>query len=133
MFREMTPQKGSRPYTVDGVVYKGKTAGVYGDGGTAKSTLVMHLGQRVARGEKWLGFETVKTRVLYLDFELDKEEQTRRAYEVATGEGYTEPLEGMFYRSGAGYPTYKVFEQALRDCLEHDIGMVIVETPWATP
>ena len=50
-----------------------------------------------------LGFDTIKTRVLYLDFELDEEEQARRAYQVAAGEGYANPPEGFFKLSGARY------------------------------
>lgn len=128
MFKDMTPPKGPRPYIVDGVPFKGFAGALYGDGGSAKSTLVMHMGQRVARGEEWLGFDTVRTRVLYLDFELDAEEQTRRAYQVATGDGYTEPPEGFFYLPAADFPSRAMFERALAMCLERGIGMVIVDS-----
>jgi len=90
--------------------------------------LVMHMGQCVARGDDWLGFDTVKTNVLYLDFELDEEEQSRRAYQVAAGMSYTEPPDGFFYLSGAGYPSRPMFEHALTVCKEHDIGVVIVDS-----
>ena len=128
MFKDMTPPKGPRPYIVNGVVFKGFAGALYGDGGSAKSMLVMHMGQRVARGEDWLGFDTVKTNVLYLDFELDEEEQSRRAYQVAAGDGYTQPPEGFFYLSAAGHPTRIIFEQALRTCIEHGIGLVLVDS-----
>jgi hypothetical protein len=78
MFKDMTPPAGPRPYIVDGVIFQGFAGAIYGDGGSAKSMLVMHMGQCVARGDDWLGFDTVKTNVLYLDFELDEEEQSRR-------------------------------------------------------
>jgi len=90
--------------------------------------LVMHMGQCVARGEKWLGFDTVKTKVMYLDFELDGEEQARRAYQVASGMGYTEPPEGFYYLSAAGYPTRPMFDHALKECKERSISMVIVDS-----
>ena len=128
MFRDMTPPTGPRPYIVNGVLFEGFPGAFYGDGGSAKSMLVMHMGQCVARGKEWLGFDTVKTRVLYLDFELDEEEQSRRAYQVAAGDGYTEPPEGFFYLSGAGYPTRAMFEHALNVCSESGIGMVIVDS-----
>lgn len=128
MFRDMTPPEGSRPYIVDGVLFKGFAGALYGDGGSAKSLLMMHMGQSVARGEDWLGFDTVKTRVLYLDFELDEEEQSRRAYQVASGAGHTKPPEGFFYLSGAGYPSRPMFTHALNECKEHGIELVIVDS-----
>jgi len=128
IFKDISPPEGPRPYIVDGVLFRGFAGALYGDGGSAKSTLMMHMGQCVARGEKWLGFNTVKTNVLYLDFELDEEEQSRRAYDVAAGRGYTKPPAGFFYLSGAGYPTREVFAYVLTVCKEHDIGMVIVDS-----
>lgn len=128
MFSDLTPTRGKRPFIIDGVVFKGHAAALYGDGGSAKSTCAMHMGQCVARGVKWLGFDTVKTKVLYLDFELDQEEQTRRAYEIAAGDGYAKPPTGFYYLPGAGYPTRDVFDHALRVCQELGIGVVIVDS-----
>lgn len=128
MFRDLTPAKGKRPYIIEGVIFKGHPAALYGDGGTAKSTVAMHMGQCVARGEKWLGHDTVKTPVLYLDFELDQEEQTRRAYEVSAGDGYAEPPEGFYYLPAAGYSTRAMFDHALQVCKDQGTGMVIVDS-----
>lgn len=127
-FKDMTPPTGTRPYIVEGVLFAGFAGAVYGDGGSAKSMLMMHMSQCVSRGEKWLGFNTTKTNVLYLDFELDEDEQSRRAYEVAAGMGYSEPPEGFFYISGAGYKSRAVFELALEVCRENGVGMVIVDS-----
>ncbi len=127
-FVEMTPPKGPRPYIVAGVLFEGFAGAIYGDGGSAKSLLMMHLGQCVARGDKWLGFDTVNTNVLYLDFELDEDEQSRRAYQVAAGMGYGELPDNCFYISGTGYGTRTVFDHALDVCLENGIEMVIVDS-----
>ncbi len=124
----MTPPTGTRPYIVDGVLFKGFAGAIYGDGGSAKSMLMMHMSQCVARGQEWLGFDTVQTNVLYLDFELDEYEQSRRAYEVAAGMGYEGPPEGFFYISGAGYKSRGVFDLALEVCRENGIGMVVVDS-----
>jgi hypothetical protein len=127
-FRDMAQPSGPRPYIVDGVLFTGFAGALYGDGGSAKSLLMMHLGQCVARGDRWLGFDTIKTDVLYLDFELDEEEQSRRAYQVAAGVGYEELPEGCFYLSAAGYPTRAIFDHALSVCKERGIGLVIVDS-----
>lgn len=127
-FAEMSRPTGNREYIVEGVLFKGFAGAIYGDGGTAKSLLMMHFGQSVARGVDWHGFTTVKTKVLYLDFELDEDEQSRRAYDVAAGMGFEEPPEGFYYLSAAGYPPREMFDQALAYCKEHGIGMVIVDS-----
>lgn len=128
MMRDMRRPTGPRPYIVDGVLFRGFPAAIYGDGGTAKSTLVMHLAQSVALGVDWFGFDTAKTQVLYLDFELDEDEQARRAYEIAQGMGYDEVPEGCGYISGAGHDTQAVFKLALEKCREHGFGLVIVDS-----
>jgi len=127
-FTDMTPPTGPRPYIVEGVLFKGFAGAIYGDGGSAKSLLMMHLSQCVARGEDWLGFKTTQTNVLYLDFELDEDEQSRRAYQIASGMGYDSPPEGFFYISGAGYKSRDVFALALDVCKENNIGMVVVDS-----
>lgn len=127
-FMDMNPPTGERPYIVDGVLFKGFAGAIYGDGGTAKSMLMMHVAQCVARGVDWLGFDTVQTNVLYLDFELDGEEQSRRAYDIAAGMGYEGPPEGFYYLSAAGYPARAIFLHALTLCKKHNIGMVIVDS-----
>ena len=127
-FKDMTPPTGERDYIVEGILFAGFAGAVYGDGGSAKSMLMMHMSQCVARGEKWLGFNTTRTNVLYLDFELDEDEQSRRAYEVAAGMGYSEPPEGFFYISGAGYKSRNVFDLALEACRKNGIGMVVVDS-----
>ncbi len=128
MFKNISRPTGERPFIVKGVVHKGHGAGLYGDGGTAKSTLAMDMGQCVARGNDWMGFVTTRTNVLYLDFELDEIEQTRRAYDVAAGQGYEAPPDGFFYLSGAGYATKDVFRKVLDECRKHGIGMVILDS-----
>ena len=128
MFKNIDRPTGERPFIVKGVVHKGHGGGLYGDGGTAKSMLAMDMGQCVARGGSWIGFETTRTNVLYLDFELDEIEQTRRAYDVAAGHGYDAPPNGFFYLSGAGHPTKEVFGHALDACRLESIGMVILDS-----
>jgi RecA-family ATPase len=55
------------------------------DGGTGKSILAIHLSLCIATGRPFLGMGTRRGRVLYIDHELDRDEQLRRMYKVARG------------------------------------------------
>ena len=70
---------------------------LYGDSGHGKSYVAATIGQCVARGDTFLGLKTEQGRVLYLDWELDLEEQTRRGYEVAEGLGRSYIPSGFDY------------------------------------
>jgi KaiC/GvpD/RAD55 family RecA-like ATPase len=56
-----------------------------GDGGTGKSLLSLYLSLCVCMGRPFLGMGTRKGRVLYVDHELDHNEQLRRVHRVARG------------------------------------------------
>ncbi len=121
---------GRRPYLVEGVLPERFPTAFYGDGGTAKSTTVLHLVQSLVRGEsEWLGHKIARQAdALYVDFELDLEEQVRRAYEVANGMGYTTPPDGLHYLNAAGHRVGDVFQQALAFCQEAGIGVVLIDS-----
>ena len=56
-----------------------------GDGGTGKSILALYLSLRICTGHPFLGMGTRKGRVLYIDHELDRNEQLRRVHRIARG------------------------------------------------
>lgn len=71
---------------------------LYGDSGTCKSLLALHLALCVIEGVPFLGHTVHKRgKVLYLDLELDAEVHTARWWAVAEGAGYTEPPKGLRY------------------------------------
>jgi hypothetical protein len=92
---------GPRRWIVEGWVPANASTVLYGDGGMAKSLQALLMGECVARGQQLFGREVQQGRVLYLDWELDREEQTRRAHRVASGLGYTTPAPGLYYRQMA--------------------------------
>lgn len=89
---------GPREWVVEDLVPLGTQTILFGGGGLAKSLLAMFIGDSVARGQELLGRQVRQGRVLYLDWELDVEEQARRAYRVAAGVGYSSPAPGLFYK-----------------------------------
>ncbi len=92
---------GPRQFTVEGLLPAKAPTVFYGDGGMAKSLVAMLIGDYVSHGQDLFGRHVQQGRVLYLDWELDQEEQTRRGYRVAAGLGYPSPAPGLFYRQMA--------------------------------
>jgi hypothetical protein len=102
---------------------------LYGDGGVAKSLLALALAVAVARGSrKWLGREVESCSVLYVDFELDAEEQARRVHHLCRGQGVDTPPENLLYMSALGYPAGEAFSAALEACIEHGVGLMVVDS-----
>jgi hypothetical protein len=102
---------------------------LYGDGGVAKSLLALALAVAVAgRSGKWLGREVESCPVLYMDFELDSEEQARRVYQLCRGQGLDTPPENLLYMSALGHPAREAFTAALEACKEHSVGLMIVDS-----
>jgi hypothetical protein len=129
-FRALPKFRGPRPYVVKGLVPARFPTTIYGDGGSAKSIIALSLGQALARGaHNWLGHEIERARAcLYIDYELDEEEQARRGLQLARGEFFDDHPEGVYYLCAAGRPAGEVFDAALAACDEHEIEVVFLDS-----
>lgn len=120
---------GAREWLVNGLIPMKYPTTLYGTGGVSKSFLALSLGMAIAAEEtEWLGFRITGGPVLYLDFELEVEEQTRRAYEVAVGMGYKSPPDQLFYQSAGGMKMTEAFHSALTWCKESSAKLMIVDS-----
>lgn len=81
-----------------------------------------------AGAEEWLGRKVENCPVLYADFELDADEQRRRAYQVARGILSEKPPHDLLYVSGLGRPTGEVLGECLNICDAEDVGLIIVDS-----
>ncbi len=75
---------------------------LYSTGGVGKSYLAIYLATSISLGNKEFlnrEFHDKPLNTLYLDFELDKTELTRRALEVVKGMGLDSIPENFFYKS----------------------------------
>jgi hypothetical protein len=127
-FAEMEPP-GAREYLVQGLVPKMHTTTLFGDGGAAKSTLALSAGTAIAGGaEKWMGRKVENYPVLFADFELDADEQRRRAYQVARGVYLDKPPRDLLYVSGLGRPAGEVLRGCLEVCIQEGVGLLIVDS-----
>jgi GNAT superfamily N-acetyltransferase len=120
---------GPRRYLVKDLVLAAYVTLLYGDGGVAKSLLALALAVAVAGdSEEWLGREVERCPVLYVDFELDAEEQARRVHQLCRGQGVGTPPEGLLYMSALGHTAREAFAAALDTCKEHGVGLMVVDS-----
>jgi|GEM_PF-5833975 len=56
-------------YLLEGLIPAGAITVLYGKGGIAKSTLMMHIGACIAEGNPFVGLMAKKTPVVYLDYD----------------------------------------------------------------
>ncbi len=123
------PAPEPRRYLVEGIVPESYPTMIYGDGGVAKSMLALSLGLGVASDAgTWLGCRIEAGGVLYLDFELDAAEQNRRVSRLVNAEGLGKPPRMLRYMSAVGARAREVFEDALEECKEHDVKLLIVDS-----
>jgi hypothetical protein len=122
------PEPGPRRETVQSIMPARKITSFFADGGTGKSFLSNLLAQSVVLGTNFLGeFPTVRGDVLYLDFEDDAEEFTRRSFEIARGLNLDTPPVGLFYRR-ANQPLADIFYDVMDYVTQAEISITIVDS-----
>jgi hypothetical protein len=120
---------GPREYAVEGMLPKGHITTFFGDGGSGKSVLALSVGTAIAGGaERWMGRKVQNYPVLYGDFELDADEQRRRAYQVARGVYLEKPPHDLLYVSGLGRPAGEVLLGCLDVCVREGVGLFIMDS-----
>jgi hypothetical protein len=119
-----------RGWIVDNTVWSGHATSWFGEGGVAKSLLALHLGLTVAAESRsyWMGFAVKTVPVLYLDFELDADEQHRRVLALAEGMRLGTIPENFYYLSVAMLPPAQAFRIAAEECRRLGIKLVIVDS-----
>jgi len=129
-FAELGEPK-EREYLIEKIGVKCYPIVAFGAGGVAKSFSMLSVGIAVASAsgvEEWLGLRVLEHGyVLYLDFELDVEEQHRRVRDLCAGMGITIPKK-LAYLSGVGISPEKAFEKALRFVKDYEAKAVIIDS-----
>jgi len=128
-FRDLPKPDGPRPFRVEGLVPERFVTTIYGSGGSAKSLIALSMAQGCARGDgSWLGHKLKPCPALYVDWELDEEEQGRRARQLARANGDDQPPENLYYLCAAGRRRSEVLAATLAACEEHRIGLVVLDS-----
>jgi DNA-binding transcriptional ArsR family regulator len=129
-FSELGEPK-EREYLIEKIGVKGYPIVAFGAGGVAKSFAMLGAGISIASAsgvDRWLGLRVLDHGyVLYLDFELDIEEQHRRVRDLCAGMGIPIPKK-LAYLSGVGIDPEKAFEKALAFVDEYKAQAVIIDS-----
>jgi hypothetical protein len=129
-FAELGEPK-EREYLIEKIGVKGYPIVAFGAGGVAKSFAMLAGGIAIASAsgvERWLGFRVLEHgHVLYLDFELDVEEQHRRVRDLCAGLGIPVPKK-LAYLSGVGISPEKTFLGALEFVKAYGAKAVIIDS-----
>jgi KaiC/GvpD/RAD55 family RecA-like ATPase len=109
-FGDLPKYTGARPSIIQGIFPKGFPTSIYGEGGIAKSTIALHMCMSIATSQKeWLGHPIDQpSPCLYVDFEMDREEQGTRAGRIAKGMGIEVP-DDLHYLWASGFRFSAVF------------------------
>lgn len=74
-------------YIVENIIREKSVSCFFGESGSKKTYSIIDMVVHVASGKTWLGFQTTKTKVLYIDEETNTDEFSNRLGEVIRGEG----------------------------------------------
>ncbi|PLS85348.1 MAG: hypothetical protein CYG60_13100, partial [Actinobacteria bacterium] len=123
------PAPAPREFVVEGFIPRYHPTTLYGWGGTTKSIQAMLLAMCVAaRHRAWLNIPLrVHGPTLYLDFELEADEQQRRVEQLAAGMNITVPS-GLNYISALGFSSQEAFAYAQEVCKERGVVLLVVDS-----
>jgi DNA-binding transcriptional ArsR family regulator len=129
-FAELGEPK-EREYLIEKIGVKGYPIVAFGAGGVAKSFAMLSAGIAIASAsgvDDWLGLRVLEHgHALYLDFELDAEEQHRRVRDLCAGMGIPIPKK-LAYLSGVGIAPEKAFEKAVQFVKAYEAKAVIIDS-----
>jgi hypothetical protein len=119
----------AREFLIPDLIPRYHPTTLYGWGGTAKSLIAQLLAMSVAGGrEKFLDRDVaVRGPILFLDFELDADEQHRRVVQLAAGLEMDIPPD-LLYVSALGVRTHEAISLALATCEEHGVVLVVLDS-----
>src|SRR5215204_7075435 len=128
-FSSLPKYTGARPSVIGGIFPKGFPTSIYGEGGIAKSTTALHMCMSIASGKKqWLGYPIDQpSPCLYVDFEMDREEQGTRAERIAIGMGIEVP-DDFHYLWASGFRFSEVFPLILEAVDELGVRVIALDS-----
>ena len=128
-FGSLPKYTGARPSVIRGIFPKGFPTSIYGEGGIAKSTIALHMCMSIASGNKeWLGYPIDQpSPCLYVDFEMDREEQGTREARIAKGIGIEVP-DDLHYLWASGFRFSEVFPLILEAVDELGVRVITLDS-----
>jgi DNA-binding transcriptional ArsR family regulator len=110
-----------------GLIANGAPSTLFGDGGQGKSYIALAIATAVAGGLPILGHTMPQSRVLYIDWELSIEAQTRRAFKIARGMGLTHPPKKLYY-ANAPMPLPRLMARIRALVKKRQLGLIVIDS-----
>src|SRR3712207_1673610 len=128
-FNSLPKYTGARPSIIQGIFPKGFPISIYGEGGIAKNTIALHMCTSIASGKRQLlGYPIDQpSPCLYVDFEMDREEQGTRAERIAKGMGIEVP-DVLHYLWASGFRFSEVLPLILEAVNELEVRVVALDS-----
>lgn len=119
-----------REWLLEGAIPRGYVTTIFGAGGLGKSLLALNLATLACiGGQRFMGlrFPLKGLNVLYVDFELEDNEQTRRAQEVASGLNLPDVPGNLTYVS-PGTSLSRFLPQLKQEIQTRSIEFVVIDS-----
>jgi hypothetical protein len=98
-FQELMKPIPPRPHLIQDLIVDNSLVLFYGEPGTGKTYVALHMAMCIANGLPWLGKKTMKKKVLFIDEDNGQYRVKSRIQEIANGMGKTEkdlvPIEAL--------------------------------------
>jgi hypothetical protein len=120
-------EPGPTPWLVDNIIPLSHITTLYADGGHGKTFLAIYLAQCIALGKDFIGFPTLQSNVLYLDWEMCEDAHKRRAYKIARGLSLEQIPKGCYYYR-PHQPMSRVIPKIKKKVDKYNIGFVIIDS-----
>tara|TARA_Y100000310_G_scaffold106109_1_gene104635 strand:+ start:392 stop:1624 length:1233 start_codon:yes stop_codon:yes gene_type:complete len=113
-------------YRLTPLLLEGETTLIYGDGGIGKSYIAAYLASQVDQGIKMGKYTPIQGKVLYLDYETNREIAARRFQAITRGFGFSE-TSGVLYRF-CFQPLAADIAEIQKIVAEEDIEFIVVDS-----
>lgn len=118
-----------RRWTVAGLVPEGAPSILAGHSGLGKSYVALLLSICVCTGRPFLGRDTRRASVLWVDRELDQDEMARRSFAVARGLGLGRPPDTLYYLRPNEPIGNETTQRLVLDAVErYGIGLTVLDS-----
>ena len=119
-----------REAIIDNILRQGHKMIITGGSKAGKSMLLLELSVCFAEGLKWLGFSCKKSKVMYINFEIDRESCMARQYDIYDAHGMERDRLrriATWNLKGFARPLDQLLPSILKRCKNRDFGVIILD------
>jgi hypothetical protein len=122
-------EPGPMQWVVEGLIPENFITILYGNSGLGKSYLCLHLALSVLLGRPFMNRLVRQGNVLWLDFEQNEEEASRRLWKCSRGMGLTTPPKGfLYYKPTRPLGSPELSDEILAGLNGKDVSLVVIDS-----